>query len=202
MFTLIALATSGCASMSKEECLAMDWRTIGYEDGVAGYSGDRIATHRKACAKYGVRSDLDLYQAGRAQGLREYCRPTNGYRLGSGGATYRGVCPANLEGDFLRAFEAGQQLYTLQARVADAKAQLGAKRRELDRVQHGIAANAITAMSSETSKQQLADAVIDTAQLAERAGRLKEEIRRLEGDTVRYERDLDDYLARQPSPTS
>jgi hypothetical protein len=202
MVALIVLTTSGCASMSKDECLAMDWRTIGYEDGVAGYPGDRIATHRKACAKYGVRSDLDLYQSGRAQGLREYCKPANGWRLGSSGASYRGVCPADLENDFLRAFEAGEQLYTLQARVTDAKAELGAKRRELDHVQHGIAANAITALSSSTSKQELADAVVDTAQLAERAGRLKEEIRQLEGDTVRYERDLDEYLARQPSPTS
>src|SRR5262249_44695875 len=146
---LIALTTAGCAGMSKEECLAMDWRTLGYEDGVAGYPGDHIAQHRKACAKYGVRSDLDLYQSGRAQGLREYCQPANGYRLGSNGAVYRGVCPADLEGDFVRAFEAGQQLYTLESRVSDAKARLGAKRRELDRVQHGITANAITAVSSD-----------------------------------------------------
>src|SRR5262245_4989219 len=141
VLALRALALSGCAGMSKEECLAMDWRTIGYEDGVAGYPGDHIAQHRKACAKYGVRSDLDLYQAGRAQGLREYCQPANGYRLGSGGAVYRGVCPADLEGRFIRAFEAGQQRYTLEVRVSDTKAQLGAKRRELERVQHGIAAN-------------------------------------------------------------
>src|SRR5215470_12711004 len=117
LLALVALATSGCASMSKDECLAMD---------------------RKACAKYGVRSDLDLYQAGRAQGLREYCKPANGYRLGSNGASYDGVCPADLERDFLSAYDAGQQFYTLQARVSDARAQLGAKRRELDRVQHGI----------------------------------------------------------------
>ena len=51
---LLALALPGCATMDKSECLTVDWRTIGYEDGVAGHSGDCIAQHRKACAKYGV----------------------------------------------------------------------------------------------------------------------------------------------------
>src|SRR5512139_1467654 len=110
---LIALAMSGCSTMNKQECLSVDWRTVGYEDGVAGYSGDRIAQHRKACAKYGVQTDLDQYQGGRAQGLREYCKPANGYRLGSRGGSYGGVCPADMEDGFMSAFEVGHQLYTL-----------------------------------------------------------------------------------------
>src|SRR5215831_6083200 len=106
----IALAMSGCSTMNKDECLAVDWRTVGYEDGVAGYSGDRIAQHRKACAKYGVQTDLDQYQAGRARGLQEYCKPANGYRLGSRGGSYGGVCPAEMEDGFVHAFEVGHQL--------------------------------------------------------------------------------------------
>src|SRR5690242_16916844 len=98
---LVALATSGCSTMSKDECLAVNWRTVGYEDGVAGYSGDRISQHRKACAKYGVQTDLGQYQDGRAQGLREYCKPSNGYRIGSLGGSYGGVCPADMEDNFV-----------------------------------------------------------------------------------------------------
>lgn len=184
--------------MSRTECLAMDWRTIGYEDGVAGYPGDHIARHRKACGKYGVRADLSLYQAGRAQGLREYCQPANGYRLGVRGGSYGGVCPAELEPAFVNSFEDGHQLYTLQARVSNAEAQLNSRRRELDRIEHGIVSNAAAAVSNDSSKEDRADAVLDTAQLAERAGRLKEEIRELEGDRARYERDLDEYRASPP----
>ena len=112
------LALSGCASMSKDECLAVDWRTVGYEDGVEGYPGDQIAQHRKACAKYGVRADLALYQEGRNQGLLEFCQPTNGYNLGVRGAAYRGVCPAQIEPTFLRAYNAGHDLYAMVARVS------------------------------------------------------------------------------------
>jgi uncharacterized small protein (DUF1192 family) len=195
---LVAISVSGCSSMSKTECLAVDWRTIGYEDGVAGYPGNHIAKHRKACAKHGVRSDLALYQEGRAQGLQEYCQPVNGYRLGVRGGGYGGVCPAELESPFLAAFEAGHELYSLRARVANAEAQLDAKRRELDRAKHGIVANSAAVVSDESTQQERADALVDTAELSERIGRLKEEIRQLENDRVRYERDLDDYLANQP----
>lgn len=184
--------------MSKNECLAVDWRTIGYEDGVAGYPGNHIAKHRKACAKHGIRSDLTLYQDGRAQGLREYCQPANGYRVGVRGGSYGGVCPAELEADFLPAFEAGHELYALRARVSHAESQLDAKRRELDRVKHGIVANSAAVVSEESTQQERADALVDATDLSQRAGRLKEEIRQLEKDRVRYERDLESYLASQP----
>ena len=184
--------------MNKEECLAVNWRTVGYEDGVAGYSGDRISQHRKACAKYGVQTDLDQYQTGRTQGLHEYCKPANGYRIGSRGGSYGGVCPADMEDRFVSAYEVGRQLYSLGSRVSEAKSQLSAKRRELERVEHGIAQAATAAMSKETTKEDRADAVVDTAQLAERAGRLKEEIRQLERDTVRFEHEYEEYRSTQP----
>jgi uncharacterized small protein (DUF1192 family) len=195
---LVALMMAGCSSMSKTECLTMDWRTIGYEDGVAGRRGDHIAHHRKACAKHGVRADLTQYQKGREQGLREYCQPTNGYRVGVNGGSYAGICPAELETAFLDAYEDGHELYTLRSRVSNTEARLYSKRRELDRAQHGVVANATAAVSKDSTSEDRADAVVDTAQLAERVGRLKEEIRQLEADRARYERDLEGYYAAHP----
>ena len=183
--------------MSRNECLTVDWRTIGYEDGVAGYPGDRIAQHRKDCAKYGVSTDLGLYQQGREQGLREYCQPANGYRIGVRGWGYAGVCPAELEPSFIAAFDSGHRLYSLEVRVSNTVNQINYKRQELERVEHGIVSNAAAAASSDSSSQDRADDIVDTAQLAERAGRLKEEIRQLEGDRVRYERDLEAYRSTQ-----
>jgi Protein of unknown function (DUF2799) len=189
---------SGCSSMSKNECLTVDWRTVGYEDGVDGYPGDRIAQHRKACAKYGVSTDLALYQQGREQGLREYCQPANGYRIGVRGGSYVGVCPTQLEPAFVAAFDSGHQLYVLEARVSTTVSQIGYKRGELDQVERGIVANSVEIVSNDSTPRDRADALVDTAQLAERVGRLKQEIRRLEEDKVRYEHDLDAYRAGQP----
>jgi len=195
---IATVLTAGCASMSKDECLAVDWRTIGYEDGVEGYPGDHIAEHRKACAKYGVRADLDLYQQGRNQGLREFCQPRNGYRLGARGASYNGVCSGELESPFLASFDSGHQLYVLSARLSNAEAQLESKRRELANIEHGILSNSVEAVSTDSAADQRAHAVLDVVQLADRASQLKVEIRQLTADSLRYQNDLDSYRANHP----
>jgi hypothetical protein len=196
--SFVALAMSGCATMNRNECVAVDWKTIGYEDGVAGYSGDRIAEHRKACARYGITPDLGLYQAGREQGLQEYCRPQNGFRVGARGSTYNGICPAELEGAFVNAYESGRQLYALESRVSNATSHLNSARHELDHVEHEIVEKSAVLVSNDSSNEDRAHALVSTQQLAERAGRLKAEIVELERDKLRCERDLDDYRAANP----
>ena len=53
-------ACSSTATMGQNECSAIDWRTIGYEDGVAGRPGAQIVVRRRACAKYGITPDLKV----------------------------------------------------------------------------------------------------------------------------------------------
>lgn len=52
-----------CATLSKQQCLIGDWQTIGYNDGVAGYSSERLASHSKACAKAHVTPDYLAWSA-------------------------------------------------------------------------------------------------------------------------------------------
>lgn len=191
-----ALLLGGCATMNQAECLTVDWQTVGFEDGVAGYSGDRIGQHRKACAKHGISPDLVGYQRGREAGLREYCQPANGFRVGSQGSSYAGVCPAELDGPFTTAYESGRQLHSLESRLNNARNQISSKRRELERVEETLVRKTAVIVGSESTGEERAQALVDTKQLAERAGRLKAEIRQLERDQVEYERDLEDYRAR------
>jgi hypothetical protein len=192
---LAALALGACSTMSESECRTVDWRTIGYEDGAAGYSGDRIGVHRRACAKYGVSTDLAAYQSGRDDGLREYCQPSNGFRIGSRGIDYGGNCPAPLEPAFLRAFESGHRLFALQQRASNASSQLAARRRELGRIQEDIEHAALTIISGHSSADDRAHALVETHELVERAGHAQSEIDRLEDESVRCQRDLEDYRA-------
>jgi Protein of unknown function (DUF2799) len=189
------LALSGCASMNRDECLTVDWRTIGFEDGAAGRSSERIGEHRKACAKHGVSPDLASYQAGRDEGLREYCRPANGFRLGAQGGGYNGMCPEDLDPAFVSAWETGRRLYTLQSRFDSANYQLNAKRKALENAEEDIVTKSALVISSDSTPEERAQAIVDVKQLAERVGRLKGEIRQLEADRVLYERDLEDYRA-------
>ncbi len=196
---MACLGLSSCATtLSKNECLAMDWRTIGYEDGAHGYPGSRIGVHRKACGEYGVTPDFDAYQKGRNEGLLEFCTAANGYRVGASGGQYGGVCPAEREEDFLMAWSEGHEVHVLRSRVSATSSQLGARRRELDRLQKSVAQNAAAAVDEKTTKDARVDAVLDTAKIAERMGQVKTEIRGLEQDLAQQQQELDDYLAAHP----
>lgn len=184
----------GCASkMSKEECRTVDWRTVGYEDGVSGQPGDRIGDHRRACAEYGVTPDLNAYLAGREAGLREYCQPHNGYRYGANGYTYYDACPADLAEAFEKAYDEGRALYVRERRVTDAENQIEDRRREIRRLEDRIAESAFDVIDANATPEERAQGVLDTKQAAERIGRLKTEITQLEQELAQARADLDAY---------
>ena len=193
--TLLGLIAACSSTMSRDECRTVDWRTVGYEDGVAGRAGDRIGEHRKACAEYGVAPDLSAYQAGRAEGLREYCQPHNGYRYGAEGRNYYGSCPADLTPAFVEAYDAGHELYVREQRVADTDASISARRYDIRRLEDSIADAGLTVIDDDASPEDKTHAVVDTAQRAERIGRLKAEIAQLEKQRARYVRELEAYRA-------
>jgi hypothetical protein len=113
----VSMLAACAGGMSREECEVVDWRAVGYEDGIKGWSQARIGDHRKACAKHGVGLDLDAYRGGWREGVESYCGAGNGYRLGRTGKRYSGMCPAELEPAFLDAFRDGRELYDQEAEV-------------------------------------------------------------------------------------
>ena len=189
----LAMALGGCASMNKNECLAVDWRTVGYEDGAAGRPAEHIADHRRACARYGVTPDLNAYQAGRDQGLREFCRPLNGYRLGERGGSYAASCPVDLEPAFVAAYDSGRELYNLRSRAAAAASRLDTAHREIEHTEHELVEQSALLVRNDASSEQRAQALVSTKDLAERLGRLKGEIGDLERDKARCEFELANY---------
>jgi hypothetical protein len=190
---------SGCAAMSKEECRTVDWRTVGYEDGVAGRAGDRIGDYRRACAEHGVVPDLAAYRAGRDDGLREFCQPHNGYRAGASGLDYAGDCPADLAPAFERGYDVGRELYVRNRRVSDTVAAIDARRAEIDELESSIAGHAVVLIGDDSTAQERTEAVIDSKQAAQRIGRLHEEIASLERDRAAYEQELEAYRRTVPA---
>jgi hypothetical protein len=114
---LVGLALNACTTLNKDECLHADWFSIGYEDGARGYKTSRIGQHRQACARHGVAPDFETYEKGRRQGLAEWCTPRNGYVMGAAGRRYNGVCPNDLEPDYLEAFNQGKAVYAYQKQI-------------------------------------------------------------------------------------
>ena len=196
IFTTGALfVLSGCATMSGDECLTSDWYAIGYEDGSQGWSSNRLADRRKACAKHGVTPDFQAYQNGRNEGLKEYCQPQRGYNLGVGGGRYNGVCPSHLEPGFLDAYRTGAQLYTLRSNVNSANFQIAAKQRELDNVHDVIREKEALLIANETTVQDRVLILADLKELSERTGQLEAEIAGLIEDRAIHEQQLASYEA-------
>ncbi|MES0371756.1 MAG: DUF2799 domain-containing protein [Mariprofundaceae bacterium] len=98
---------SGCASMSKKECINADWHTIGFTDGSRGVHYTNLSKHRKSCIKYEIIPDEDAYHSGWDQGIRSYCTTDNGYRAGRAGKAYQNICPSDVEANFLSGWEQG-----------------------------------------------------------------------------------------------
>ena len=196
-FTSVAalFVLSGCASMSAEECAVSDWRTIGYEDGAMGYSADRLSNHRKACAKHGVAPDFEAYQTGRREGLRQFCQPSRGFNLGANGGRYNGVCPSDLEPDFVDAFNTGHKLYNLRANVNQANYQINAREDELDRNKARIRQIEADLISRETSAEDRVLLLVDLKEAAERTGEIEAEIVELVEERAVFQQQLDQYEA-------
>ncbi len=113
----VAVLFSGCATMDKSECRTADWRMIGMEDGARGRPVTYVGNHRKACAEYGIRPDLDLYQVGHRNGVRQFCTPDNGFRQGRAGRGNNDVCPQDLRGGFMAGYDTGYELYQLNSEI-------------------------------------------------------------------------------------
>lgn len=179
LLTILLAGLGACATMSGDECMTSDWSAIGYEDGARGYTTDRLASHRKACAKHGVTPDFAAYQSGRDQGLVEYCQPSRGFNVGSNGGRYRGVCSVNLEADFLDAYNAGHHLYSLRSKVNRANSSINSKEHELEKIEDGLIQNGIDIIAKDTTQEERILLLADMKDMAERTGQLEAEIKDL-----------------------
>lgn len=193
LLAIIVAGLSGCATMSGDECMTSDWSAIGYEDGARGYTTDRLANHRKACAKHGVTPDFSAYQSGRDQGLVEYCQPSRGFNVGSNGGRYNGVCSVNLEADFLDAYNTGHHLYSLRSRVNRANSSIKSKEHELDEIEDALLQNGIDIIASETTQEERILLLADMKDMAERTGQLEAEIKDLYEVRAHAQAELEHY---------
>lgn len=107
--SLLISLLSGCAtpSLSKNQCLAGDWRGIGFDDGRQGFTEARITKHAEACEELGIAPGATDYRAGWNEGVRVFCTPSQGMRSGRQGDLYHGLCPPDLEPAFLNGYDAG-----------------------------------------------------------------------------------------------
>lgn len=131
------LLLSGCATLTKEQCIVGNWQAIGYNDGVAGHYADRLTEHNKACAKVGVAPDYQAWERGRQQGLTQYCTVSNAYNIGERGRELNSVCPANMISKLQQANTQGLEHYKLTSKIKDQEKQLEKYTEEYNKLRNG-----------------------------------------------------------------
>ncbi len=107
----VVLFLTGCASMSKEDCLVTDWFEIGRMDGMQGKPRTAFQNRAKPCLEHGINADRQAYYRGHDEGLMHYCTEQRGFELGRQGLAYRSVCPIELEKGFQTGYRNGIQSY-------------------------------------------------------------------------------------------
>jgi hypothetical protein len=190
---VVAYLIAGCSGMSEQACVTSDWRTVGFEDGTLGRSEATIGRYRQQCAEHGVAPDLESYRAGHADGVQVYCRESNGFAVGHSGATYQGVCPADLEGAFIAEYNAGRRLHDLESALATADARIAGNYRAQENIKQELTSIAAKMIATDTTPEQRVAMVTRSADLGRRYGELTTEIQHLERDRALAERDLLDY---------
>jgi hypothetical protein len=191
----LAYLIAGCSGMSEQACLSADWRTVGFEDGTLGRSEAGIGPYRQQCGEHGVAPDLASYRAGHADGVRIYCRESNGFAVGHSGATYQGVCPADLEAAFVAEYNVGRHLNELESALRNVDSRIASSYRGQENIKQELTDIAAKMIATDTTPEQRVAMVTRSAELGRRYGELTNEIRDLERDRALAERDLLDYRA-------
>lgn len=186
----LGVLVSGCATMDEDECRVADWWAIGYEDGVRGVPASHIGERRKACADHGVTPDFAAYREGRNEGLREYCTPASGFRLGRKGRPLTAVCPSELEGDFRDAYKSGREIHQAATVVRNTGSRLERKKQELSEVRSSLTSKTAELIVPSTGTERRIELLVEIQELNARKQTLQNEISRLSADLNRHRDEL------------
>ena len=195
LFTLIMptvlLLLHGCATLNKDECRLADWRLIGYQDGVVGKSAAAVGEYREDCAKHAVVPDLDAYRAGREEGLQQYCKADNGYRLGNAGRGFTAVCPAAQIVDFRDAYNAGRKLYLARSTVNKTHSLINSRKQALSDLEDNRTQKLAALIGDDLKADQRVMLLYELNELQQEMDAVEIEIADLEHDLVKQQGRLD-----------
>lgn len=156
---LLAVALTGCSSISPQECQVGDWFAIGKTDGQQGINSSKFRSYQKECAKHGVSSDFKAYEQGHAEGVILYCTYDAGRELGQSGGAYNKVCTGALETQFRLGYDRGRIWYQAESALLNLRKTLQQNADTIEQLEQRIDDNSKTLSSTKDKqhKQQLLD---------------------------------------------
>ncbi|WP_444896257.1 DUF2799 domain-containing protein [Microbulbifer sp. SSSA005] len=184
--------------MSEDECYVADWQAIGYEDGAAGRDLSYLGRRRESCAKYGVTVNTNAYRGGRGEGLELFCTELRGFDQGRSGNHYNGVCPADLEGLFLRGYNSGQDIFLAKSAVEEIVSAIHNLELEREHILDDMTEIGAMLVDEAIDNSERVTLIADVARLKVRHSELGMEIADLQYELMQREAEYQQALARSP----
>jgi len=174
LVTLLGLS-SGCATMSDDECLIANWEEVGYHDAIEGYPPERASEHQEACADVSVPVDFELYRHGHSLGLPYYCTETTGFETADHGGEYATQCEPDKFGSYATGYRSGREVYALKLEIRQLDSLINERNDQTDALMSQIGQLRTEADDSALSKS-------DRREAREQASKLEDIYRTLNQD--------------------
>jgi hypothetical protein len=134
---LFGAALSGCETMSAEECVAADWRALGFND-AASNGADRFGSRAESCGEQGVVADQTAYASGFAEGMDRFCQPPNAFQFARRGGSFSGSCPSELQYDFYAAYNDGRRVHEAESEFSALRSEISSLESRLNEIDDDI----------------------------------------------------------------
>ena len=190
--TMIAIAgCGGGATVSRNQCIASDWQTLGYRDGVNGLRSSQLLKHQDACVEHGIIPDREGYMAGWNTGVREYCKPNRAFEIGESGAGHDNVCPDGMQTQFTTAYREGRSLYLLRVDVQNLEHQIDHMESRMEQIKTELVSSGTAQLNPLLTPAERIELAAHTQRLTEERHRLKKELPHVRSELTRKQVELD-----------
>ena len=179
LFISFLAGCGGGATVSESQCLARDWQTLGYLDGVNGLRSSTLLNHHDGCVEYAT-PDREGYLIGWHEGIAEFCQADNAFRVGENGWTYYNVCPIDQEAAFLVEFNKGHNLYLVRRDIADLERRIDHGQSRLAELKAQLIGSAAGQFSGTLTPQERATLIAQSQRLNNERIELERELPALE----------------------
>jgi hypothetical protein len=105
--------------MSVEQCQITDWGQQGYVDGATGQNQSVFSRYKNDCEKAGIQPNVQAYQRGWSNGIKQFCTPNGGWKAGiEGKVNLLEICTGQTnEAVFYQNYLKGFQIYETKEEI-------------------------------------------------------------------------------------
>lgn len=188
------IVLSGCgggATVSENQCIASDWQTLGYRDGVNGLRSSQLLAHQDACGEHGIIPDRAGYMMGWNEGVREYCQPNNAFEIGERGGGHNNVCPDGMQTTFTTAYREGRKLYLARVEVTDLERSIAEMEQRLEQVKAELVSSATEQLNPMLTTAERVELLAHTQRLNDEKHRLQTDLPPLRNELAVKQVELD-----------